>query len=100
MELTLSSPEIASFSEPVIMRNYAQIVINRLTLTGFTLFDFLDRSGEAEQALADAAAAGKLVVDRAETVVDIQGHIEEIPRVWNGLFTGANTGKLITKVAD
>ncbi|EJC97501.1 NAD-binding protein [Fomitiporia mediterranea MF3/22] len=85
---------------PVTMRNYGQILVNRLLLKGFTLNDYFDRLGEAEEALASAVVAGKLVLDGAETVVDIHGKVEEIPRVWNGLFTGANTGKLITKLAE
>ncbi|EJD02892.1 uncharacterized protein FOMMEDRAFT_156255 [Fomitiporia mediterranea MF3/22] len=47
-----------------------------------------------------AAAANKLVVNSAETVVDVHGKVEEIPSIWNGLFTGMNTGKLVTKLAD
>ncbi|EJD02776.1 NAD-binding protein [Fomitiporia mediterranea MF3/22] len=85
---------------PVVMRNYSQILVNRLLLKGFTLMDYFDRLGEAEEALTLAVSSGKVVLDGAETVVDIHGNVEEIPRVWNGLFTGANTGKLITKVSD
>ncbi|KAL5528347.1 QOR1_2 [Sanghuangporus sanghuang] len=36
----------------------------------------------------------------AKTVIDIDGQMEKVPIVWNGLFTGANKGKLITKVAN
>ncbi|EJD02772.1 NAD-binding protein, partial [Fomitiporia mediterranea MF3/22] len=86
--------------EPTILRNYGQILINRLSLKGFVLYDYADRLNEAEEALTSAAVAGKLVLHGAETVVDVHGKVEEIPRVWNGLFTGANTGKLITKLAD
>ncbi|EJD02817.1 NAD-binding protein [Fomitiporia mediterranea MF3/22] len=85
---------------PFVLRNYGQILVNRLLLEGFTLYDYFDRLGEAEEALTAAAVAGKLILNSAETVVDVHGKVEEIPRVWNGLFTGVNTGKLITKVAD
>ncbi|EJD02773.1 NAD-binding protein [Fomitiporia mediterranea MF3/22] len=85
---------------PVVVRNYGQILVNRLSLEGFTLFDYVDRIDEAEEALTSAAALGKLVLNSAETIVDVHGNVEEIPRVWNGLFTGTNTGKLITKLAD
>ncbi|KAL5507201.1 QOR1_2 [Sanghuangporus vaninii] len=86
--------------EPVVLKNFPQIVVNRLTLKGFTMNDYLDRE-EAEAALTEAAAAGRLVADgEAETVVDIDGQMEKVPIVWNGLFTGANKDKLITKVAN
>ncbi|EJD03062.1 NAD-binding protein [Fomitiporia mediterranea MF3/22] len=87
-------------NEPAVMNNYAEILLNRLVLEGFTANDYLDRMGEAEQALGGALRSGKLILHGAETLVDIQGRIEEIPRVWGGLFAGVNTGKLVTKVAD
>ena len=33
-------------------------------------------------------------------VVDVGGKVEELPRVWSGLYRGSNTGKLLTKLAD
>lgn len=38
---------------------------------------------------------GKLNVDR-ETVVDTK--FEDVPKTWQKLFTGDNTGKLVTKL--
>ena len=43
---------------------------------------------------------GKLEVNGAEVVVDLRGKFEEVPKVWERLFTGANKGKLVTKLAD
>lgn len=87
-------------NDPVAFKNYLQLILNRLSLVGFTLNDYLDRLEEAQEALTSAAVAGKLILEGAEMVVDVRDHFEDIPRVWNGLFTGTNTGKLITKVAD
>ncbi|KAL5523860.1 hypothetical protein ACEPAG_8033 [Sanghuangporus baumii] len=91
--------------EPVALKNFPQILMNRLTLKGFTMNDYQDRDSldEVDAALTEAAAAGKLVVNgEAETVIDIDGQMEKVPIVWHGLFTGtgANKGKLITKVAN
>lgn len=84
----------------VTIDNYTQVIVNRLSLVGFTLYDFLELIVESEGVLANAVSEGNLSLEGAETVVDIQGHIEEIPRIWAGLFSGANTGKLITKLAE
>ncbi|KAL5485127.1 QOR1_2 [Sanghuangporus weigelae] len=84
--------------EPVVLKNFPHILVNRLTLKGFTMNDYLDRDSldEAGAALSEAAAAGKLVANgEAETVIDVDGQMEKVPIVWN---TGANKGKLITKV--
>ena len=62
---------------------------------------FLKRSiEEADEKLALAVTSGKLKVDGAEMIVDVEGKLEEIPRIWNWLFEGKNTGKLITKVSS
>ncbi|EJD02775.1 NAD-binding protein [Fomitiporia mediterranea MF3/22] len=65
---------------PVVMRNYGQILVNRLSLKGFRLHDYVDRLDEAEEVLTSAAVAGKLVLNGAETIVDVHGKVEEIPR--------------------
>ena len=82
------------------MKNDGLILLNRLTLKGYTVLDYISRFPEAYKSLREAVVTGKLEVKGAETVVDLRGKFEEIPKVWKGLFTGANTGKLITKLAD
>ena len=56
------------------------------------------RAKEAIDALSKALKDGNLHVEGAETVV--KAKFEEIPQVWGRLFTGHNTGKLITQIAD
>lgn len=82
------------------LRNYGALLLNRLILKGYTVMDFVPRFPEADKALRDAIAKSKLVVEGAETLVDLRGKFQDVPRVWKGLFEGANTGKLITKLAD
>lgn len=82
--------------------NYGLVLMNRLRIQGFSVIDHVAQFEESTKALADAVSSGsgKLVVEGAETVVDVSGKFEEIPKVWTGLFEGANTGKLITKLAS
>lgn len=76
------------------------IVTNKLELKGYSVMDYVPRMGESVMALVEAAKTGKLHVEGAETIVDLRGKFEDVPKVWDGLFEGKNTGKLITKVAD
>ena len=62
--------------------------------------DYVHRFDEGKKALEDAAQSGKLVLEGTETVEEVHGRVEELPRAWSGLFRGANTGKLLTKLAD
>ncbi|EJD02363.1 NAD-binding protein [Fomitiporia mediterranea MF3/22] len=89
-----------SMDHPIILKNYVKAVADSVTIYGYNLEEYLDHIPEAIDALADAADSGKLIIDSAETVVDIHDHLEEIPRIWVGMFTGANKGKVITKLAD
>ena len=89
-----------NIDEPAKIKHYLKLITGRLSIVGFSFMDYMDRLDETVTALSSAAASGKLILEGAETVVDIQGHLEEIPAVWAGLFTGANTGKLVTKIAD
>lgn len=84
----------------VNLTNYGMIVTNKLELKGYSVVDYVSRMGEGVMALVEAAKTGKLHVEGAETIVDLRGKFEDVPKVWDGLFEGKNTGKLITKVAD
>ncbi|KAH8119339.1 NAD-binding protein [Phellopilus nigrolimitatus] len=83
----------------MVLKNYMTLIVNRLTITGITVFGYMVQFEEGQRALADTVISGKLVVDGAETLVDVQGKLEELPRIWAGLFESANTGKSITKLA-
>ena len=92
--------QYSSFGAGVYLKSYLAIILNRLSLVGFTLFDYPDLVAETESKLIEALKEGKFVLEGAETVVDVKGKVDEIPRVWSGLFSGSNTGKLITKLAE
>jgi len=76
-------------------RAIAQFIMQRATLTGFLVLDHVDRFPTAITELAGHAAAGRLRWN--ETLVDgLDCAVEAV----NQLFSGANTGKLLVRVAE
>jgi NADPH-dependent curcumin reductase CurA len=70
------------------------ILIQRLKVQGFIVFDFAERYGEAVRALAGWHAEGKLRLRE-----DVrQGGVDAFPDVLNLLYTGGNNGKLVLEV--
>ena len=69
-----------------------------LHLHGFTIMDYIDRVNEATDVLVDGVQTVKIDIKRAEMILDVQGKLEDIPKVWKGLFDGINVGKLVTKM--
>jgi NADPH-dependent curcumin reductase CurA len=85
--------------DKVGIKNWSQIITQRLFIKGFIVMDYLGDGGAAKMSgiLADAAKAGKISLgDNSETVVPTK--FEEIPNTWIKLFSGANTGKLVTHI--
>ncbi|PYH92934.1 NAD(P)-binding protein, partial [Aspergillus ellipticus CBS 707.79] len=83
--------------DPVGLKNFYQVVINRIDVRGFIIYDYGDHIKEAREELIQAWKDGKLIVeDSTETVVEAS--FEDIPKVWMKLFDGSNTGKLTTKL--
>ncbi len=80
---------------PPGQRSITQLIMQRATMTGFLVLDHVDRFPTAVQELATLAAQGKLTW--RETIVD--GFENTLVAV-NKLFSGANTGKLLVKVAE
>ena len=74
-------------------RDIWQVVIKRLTLTGFIVADYADEWAEAKAELAALHAAGQL---RARETV--YAGFEALPEAFVGLFDGANTGKAVVSV--
>jgi NADPH-dependent curcumin reductase CurA len=74
--------------------NYLAMIAARATMTGFLVFDFVDRYPEAIAELAGWLAEGKLV--SREHIVE--GGVEVFPDALLKLFEGENTGKLVIAV--
>ncbi|KAI6085788.1 NAD(P)-binding protein [Hypoxylon rubiginosum] len=83
-------------AEPMALRNWFEVVSMRITIRGFIMLDYLDRAPEILGELIGAAADGRIKLEGGETVVEAR--IEEQPKVWMRLFSGANQGKLLTKL--
>ncbi len=75
-------------------RNIWQLLVNRATMIGFLISDYVPRFAEGGAQMAQWAAEGKIRFDE-----DIQLGLENAYTAYMRLFSGANTGKLILKIA-
>jgi NADPH-dependent curcumin reductase CurA len=75
-------------------RRFSNLLRQRVLLQGFIVLDHFDRIAEAGVELSGWIREGKLVP--LETVVE---GFEGLPNAVNMLFDGANTGKLVVRVA-
>ncbi|KAM0558119.1 hypothetical protein ACHAPJ_005286 [Fusarium lateritium] len=83
--------------QPTMLRNWFEIISSRLTLKGFFLFDHMEHVPPAMEALIKAAVEGRINVD-IENIVPSK--IEDMPKNWINVYSGANKGKSITKLID
>lgn len=72
------------------------MISNRLTITGYIVFDYVHKYPEAIGALVQAMKEGNITVEGGETICEVG--FEKVPEVWAGLFEGSNRGKLVTKL--
>jgi NADPH-dependent curcumin reductase CurA len=80
---------------PAGPRNIMQIVVHRLSVRGFILFDHIAGAAEAITDLRRWSESGELVVEE-----DIQEGFENTPKTFLRLFQGKNLGKQLLKIAD
>ena len=74
--------------------NYLSLLVERASMTGFVVFDYVSRYQEAI-----AEMAGWVVQGRLRSVEDtVPGDIELVPKMLARLFAGQNTGKLVLEV--
>jgi NADPH-dependent curcumin reductase CurA len=74
--------------------NYLSLLVQRATMTGIVVSDYYDRAGEAAMVMAGWIQSGKL-----KTREDSVDGLDKFPEAFDMLFTGANNGKLVLKVA-
>jgi len=79
--------------EPTKLRYIMRIIGMRIRLQGFIYTDYIPRLGEFYRDMGPWLASGK--VKSRDTVVD---GLEAMPDAFLGLFSGANTGKMLVKL--
>jgi NADPH-dependent curcumin reductase CurA len=72
-----------------------QLIVKRLRMEGFLLFDYASEFPKAQEQLAAWVAAGQIKV-----LEDIFEGLESAPRALVGILAGDNIGKRIVRVAD
>ncbi|HXG99846.1 MAG TPA: NADP-dependent oxidoreductase [Sphingomicrobium sp.] len=79
--------------EPAAFRYIMRVIAMRIRLQGFIYTDYLDRMGQFYEEMGGWLASGQ--VKPRETIVE---GLERTPEAFLGLFTGANTGKMLVKL--
>jgi NADPH-dependent curcumin reductase len=80
---------------PVGPKNYFNLIMQGARMEGFLVFHFLARYPEAIAEMSKWYSEGKL-----KNEVDLQQGLENAPKTIIRLFTGANFGKQLLKLAD
>jgi len=80
--------------EKVGIRNLWQVLVKEATIHGFLIMDYAPRFGEGGAQIAKWIAEGRLRIDE-----DVQTGLENAYDAFMRLFAGANTGKLVLKIA-
>ena len=80
-------------SHPTQLRYIMRIIAMRIRLQGFIYTDYLSKMGDFYRDMGGWIASGQ--VKGRDTVVE---GLEKTPDAFLGLFTGANTGKMLVKL--
>jgi NADPH-dependent curcumin reductase CurA len=80
-------------TEPMAFRYIMRVIAMRIRIQGFIYTDYLPRLGEFHRDMGGWIASG--AVKARDTVVD---GLEQTPEAFLGLFSGANTGKMLIKL--
>jgi NADPH-dependent curcumin reductase CurA len=75
-------------------RNLWQLIVKRASMRGFLIADYVPRFAEGGMQIAQWIGEGKMRIDE-----DVQEGLENAYDAFMRLFSGANTGKLILKIA-
>lgn len=80
--------------EKVGIRNLWQVLAQEATIHGYLISAYVDRFAEGGAQMAQWMAEGRIVMDE-----DVQEGLENAYEAFMRLFSGANTGKLVLKIA-
>ena len=79
--------------EPTQLRYIMRIIAMRIRLQGFIYTDYMDKMGDFYRDMGGWIASGQ--VKGRDTVIE---GLERTPEAFLGLFTGANTGKMLVRL--
>lgn len=79
--------------EPTTLRYIMRIIAMRVRLQGFIYTDYMARMGDFYRDVGGLIASGKM--QARDTIVD---GLENTPEAFLGLFSGANTGKMLVRL--
>ncbi|WP_293883716.1 NADP-dependent oxidoreductase [Sphingomonas sp.] len=85
--------DVYNHGEPMIFKHFVRTIPARIRSTGFLFTDFLPQMGKFTAEAGALIAAGKLKA--RETIFD---GVESAPEAFLGLFSGANTGKMLVRL--
>jgi NADPH-dependent curcumin reductase CurA len=86
----------AKFGQPDIgVRHLGQMLVNRLRMEGFLVFDYVDRYPEGLKQLAAWMKEGRIKYRE-----DVMDGLENTPKAFLKLLSGENFGKQLVRVAD
>ncbi|KAL3229836.1 hypothetical protein RNJ44_01972 [Nakaseomyces bracarensis] len=97
----LACGSISGYNDPtkLVYKYYGAVVTKRLTIKGLLLMDNKEKFPEGYKKLKQMIKDGEIDISKAATIKDASGvNFVDVPDIWNGLFSGANKGKLISKV--
>jgi NADPH-dependent curcumin reductase CurA len=80
-------------AEPMCFRFIMRVIAMRIRVQGFIYTDYMSRLGEFYQDMGALIASGQ--VTSRDTVMD---GLDKAPDAFLGLFSGANTGKMLVKL--
>jgi NADPH-dependent curcumin reductase CurA len=79
--------------EPTSLRYIMRVIAMRIRLQGFIYTDYLGKMGDFYREMGGLIASGQLKA--RDTIVD---GLEQTPQAFLGLFSGANTGKMLVRL--
>ena len=85
--------DIYNSAEPTSLRYLARVIGARITITGFLVSDHMGRATDFYRDMGDMLTAGTL--EQRQTVFE---GLETAADAFLGLFSGANTGKMVVKL--
>ena len=78
------------------LKNWFEVISMRLRCQGFIVLDYMDKYPQAREVFTKALEDGKLHIEEGEQIV--KAGFDEVPKTWMKLFSGENTGKLVTAI--